>query len=204
MTQQRRRTFFPCRLRRHSSRDKKPLLSCPAPSGCAVDRLRPTDRHRGRNGAARERKTETYNGDHRHLLEERLERVHRRHRHPQRPGQERTHRPRPARHRRERSQPPGPGRPRRDRRRLVQALQRGPRLSGPQARRSELQRPDLRQPLRRRGRRYLLADLVPPERAARRLRPPRKAPAGRSGPFSFLATESADVSPIGFAVAKLA
>ena len=43
MTQQRRRTFFPCRLRRHSSRDKKPLLSCPAPSGCAVDRLRPVD-----------------------------------------------------------------------------------------------------------------------------------------------------------------
>ena len=30
------------------------------------------------------------------------------------------------RHRRERPQPPGSGRPRRDRRRLVQALQRGP------------------------------------------------------------------------------
>ena len=51
MTQQPRQTFFPCRLRRHSSRDNKVLLSCPAPSGCAVDRLRPTDRHRGRNGA---------------------------------------------------------------------------------------------------------------------------------------------------------
>ncbi len=51
----------------------------------------------------------------------------------------------------------------RDRRRLVEALQRGPRLSGPQARRSELHGPDLRQPLRRRGRRRLQPDLVPPE-----------------------------------------
>jgi len=39
-------------------------------------------------------------------------------------------------------------RPGRDRRRLGQALQRRPRLSGPQARRSELHRPDLRQPVR--------------------------------------------------------
>jgi uncharacterized protein (DUF736 family) len=42
---------------------------------------------------ARKRKTETYNGDHRHLQEDRLERVHRRNRHPQRPGQGRAHRP---------------------------------------------------------------------------------------------------------------
>jgi len=48
----------------------------------------------------------------------------------------------------------------RDRSRLVEALQRGPRLSLGQAGRSELQRPDLRQPLRRRRRRDLHPDLV--------------------------------------------
>ena len=69
---------------------------------------------------------------------------------------------------------------RRDRCRLVQALRRGPRLPRAQARRSELQRSDLRQPLRRRGRRYLLADLVPPQRAPRRLsRRSGSRPSGR-------------------------
>ena len=122
MTQQPRQTFFPCRLRRHSSRDKKAFLSGPAPSGCAVDRLRPADRHRGRNGADSNTETETYNGDHRHLQEDRLERIHRRNRHPQRPGQERAHRPRPAPPARTppatgfwsaapRSAPPGPSAP---------------------------------------------------------------------------------------------
>ena len=68
-------------------------------------------------------------------------------------------------------------------RRLVQALQRGPRLSGPQARRSELHRPDLRQSLRRRGWRGLQPDLVPPQRAPGRLTPRIKAPAERPGPL---------------------
>jgi hypothetical protein len=67
------------------------------------------------------------------------------------------------------SQPPRLCWPGRDRRRLVQALQRGPRLFGPQARRSELHRPDLRQPLRRRGRRGLQPHLVPPQRPPERL-----------------------------------
>lgn len=90
-------------------------------------------------------------------------------------------------------QPPGLGRPRRNRRRLVQALERGPRLSGPQARRSELQRPDLRQPLRRRGQRHLLADLVPPQRAPGRLTPgARPRPKGR-GLRRPKATESVTV-----------
>src|SRR3546814_6017934 len=33
---------------------RKPLLCCQAPAGCAVNRLRPVDRHRGRNGAGSE------------------------------------------------------------------------------------------------------------------------------------------------------
>ena len=97
------------------------------------------------------------------------ERVHRRNRHPLGPGQERPHRPRSQPLRREQPQPPRLCRPGRDRRRLGQALQRRPRLSGPQARRSELHRPDLRQPLRRRGRRGLQPDLVPPQRPPQRL-----------------------------------
>ena len=96
------------------------------------------------------------------------QRIHRRNRHPQRPGQERPHRPRGPRHRQD-APATGSCRPRRDRRRLVQDLQRGPRLSGSQARRSELQRSDLRQPLRRRGRRGLQPHLVPPEPPQRRL-----------------------------------
>ena len=61
---------------------------------------------------------------------------------------------------RERSQPPhlcGPGR---DRGRLVEALRGGPRLPLAQARRPLLQRADLREPVRRRGRRRLHPDLV--------------------------------------------
>ena len=53
-----RQTFFPCRLRRHSSRDKKVPPLHQAPSSCAVDRLRPVDRHRGRNGAGSKAETE--------------------------------------------------------------------------------------------------------------------------------------------------
>ena len=52
-------------------------------------------------------------------------------------------------------------RPRRDRGRLVEALQRRPRLPLGQAGRPLVQRADLRQPLRGRGRRGLQPDLVP-------------------------------------------
>ena len=49
--------------------------------------------------------------------------------------------------------------------------------------RPELHRPDLRQPLRRRRRRHLLADLVAPQREAQRrlspITPPRPGPPGR-------------------------
>jgi len=59
-------------------------------------------------------------------------------------------------------------------------LQRGARLSGPQAGRSQLHRSDLRQPLRRRGRRHLQPDLVPRLQAQRRLsRSPRPGQPGR-------------------------
>ncbi len=83
--------------RRHSSRSNK---VAPAPSSaalrsqssphrasatgtprrCGVARLRPPDRHRGRNGAGSEDRTETEHGHHRHLQEDRHQRVHRRHR----------------------------------------------------------------------------------------------------------------------------
>jgi hypothetical protein len=56
-----------------------------------------------------------------------------------------------------------------DRGRLVEALQRGPRLPLGQAGRSFVQRSDLRQPLRRRGRRRLHPHLVPRPPAERRL-----------------------------------
>jgi hypothetical protein len=57
----------------------------------------------------------------------------------------------------------------RDRGRLVEALQPGPRLPLGQAGRSFVQRSDLRQPLRRRGRRRLQPHLVPRPPAERRL-----------------------------------
>ena len=66
-------------------------------------------------------------------------------------------------------QPSGLRGPGRDRGGLVEALQRGSRLSLAQARRPELQRADLRQPLQRRGRRGLHPDLVAPQQAQRRL-----------------------------------
>jgi hypothetical protein len=52
---------------------------------------------------------------------------------------------------------------------VAEALERGPRLSLGQARRSELQCADLREPLRRRRRRDLHPDLVPQPQAQRRL-----------------------------------
>ena len=84
--------------------------------------------------------------------------------------------------RRQRPQPPRLRRPRRDRRRLVEALERGPRLPEPQARRSELHRSDLRQPLRRhrrRGRGGYSPHLVarpPAERRLSRDRAPARTP----------------------------
>jgi len=56
-------TFFPCRCRhRHSSRSQESssfAVRPPAARGCASGRLRPADRHRGRNGAG----SKTENGD---------------------------------------------------------------------------------------------------------------------------------------------
>ena len=170
------------------------ILRCAAAcERCRVDRLRPADRHRGRNGAGskqRSRRTtmatigtfkksgsNEFTGEIVTLsVQAKNVRIV----------------PEASRQRRERPQPPRLRRPRRDRRRLVQALQRGPRLSGPQARRSELHRPDLRQPLRRRGRRRLQPDLVPPQRAATATRPPSNAPPGHTGRGHqlLLATES--------------
>lgn len=60
-------------------------------------------------------------------------------------------------------------------------LQRGPRLSRPEAGRSELQRSDLRQPLRRRGRRRLQPHLVPPQPPQRRVGGLNNAPPGHAG-----------------------
>ena len=63
-----------------------------------------------------------------------------------------------------------------------QALKRGPRLPLGQAGRPELQRADLRQPLRRRGRRGLHPHLVARPQAQRRLsRPSRDASPGPPG-----------------------
>ncbi len=97
----------------------------------------------------------------------RTPRVPGRDRHPERPDQGRPHRPRDQPGQRKRPQPSGLCRPRRDRGRLVEALQRGPRLPLGQAGRSELHRPDLRQP--RRGRRDLQPHLVPQPQAERRV-----------------------------------
>jgi hypothetical protein len=68
-----------------------------------------------------------------------------------------------------RPQPPGLCRSRRDRGRLVEALQRGPRLPLAQARRSELHRAHLRQPVRRRGWRGLHPHLVAQPQEERRV-----------------------------------
>ena len=83
---------------------------------------------------------------------------------------------------RQRPQPSRVRRPGRDRGRLVQALKRGSRLPLGQAGRSELQRADLRQPLRRRGRRGLHPYLVARSQAQRRLSwPSRDASPGPPG-----------------------
>ena len=149
---------------RKSHRRHPPLALRPRCAGCGVDRLRLSDdRHRGRGGrGARKQAKETVTW---------LTSVHSRNpaqeypgrdRHPEPPDQGRPHRSRSQRLQRQSPQPPGLCRPRRDRGRLVEALQRGPRLSLAQAGRSQLQRADLRQPLRRRGRRDLHPDLVAP------------------------------------------
>ena len=63
--------------------------------GCVADRLRPFDRHRGRDGRGLEdsRSQENYHGEHR-LLQEVRQRVPRRDRDAERPGQGRPRRPR--------------------------------------------------------------------------------------------------------------
>ena len=68
---------------------------------------------------------------------------------------------------------------------MVEALQRGPRLTLGQAGRSELQRSDLRQPLRRRRRRDLHADLVPQPQVQRRLSWPGSTPRSSSGALNY-------------------
>ena len=64
---------------------------------------------------------------------------------------------------------------------MVQALKRGPRLPLGQAGRPELQRADLRQPLRRRGQRGLHPHLVARPQAQRRLSRTRQSPARTAG-----------------------
>ena len=109
------------------------------------------------------------------------QRVPGRDRHPQRPDQGRPHRPRDQPRQRQRPQPSRLRRPGRDRGRLVQALKRGPRLPLGQAGRSQLQRADLRKPLRRRGRRGLHPHLVARPQAQRRLSRTRQTPRPASG-----------------------
>ena len=70
---------------------------------------------------------------------------------------------------------------RRNWRSVVQAFRREPRLPLGQAGRSELQRSDLRQSLRRRGRRGLHAHLVPRPQTQWRLRPADEASHGKPG-----------------------
>ena len=70
---------------------------------------------------------------------------------------------------------------RRNRRSVVQAFRRESRLPLGQAGRSELQRPDLRQSIRRRGRRGLHAHLVPRPQTQWRLRPADEASPGKPG-----------------------
>ena len=74
-----------------------------------------------------------------------------------------------------------------DRGRLVEALQRGPRLPFGQAGRSFVQRADLRQPLRRRGRRRFHPHLVSRPPAERRLSRtyPTAPPGPPGGAFRF-------------------
>ena len=69
LAQQRRHNFLPLtahpmfhgpprRVIPRASKKVPPVLSRPRKRGCASDRLRPVDRHRGRNGAGSKRKTE--------------------------------------------------------------------------------------------------------------------------------------------------
>ena len=143
-------TFFPWaspipREPRKSHRRHPPLRS--GPSGCGVDRLRPADRHRGRDGRGLEtaRRSDMANiGTFKksgHEFQGEIVTLS-----LQTKGVRIVPETRPDQ--RQRPQPSGLCRPRGDRGRLVEALQRGPRLSLGQARRSELHRSDLRQPLR--------------------------------------------------------
>ena len=105
--------------------------------------------------------------------------------------------PETQRHQRERPEPPRLCRPRRDRRRLGQALQRGPQLPVGQARRPELQRSDLREPLRRRRRRELHAHLVARPQGQRRLSQPSDTPPGPPGGVLRHGRRDASLTPPG-------
>ena len=81
----------------HSSRGKKAAHPPSSTvfrlaSECVVNRPRPFDRHRGRDGRGLERQQETHHGDHRQLQEDR-QRLHRLDHHPKPSGQERPHHP---------------------------------------------------------------------------------------------------------------
>jgi uncharacterized protein (DUF736 family) len=83
-------TFFPWappipREARKSLRLHPPLRSGPE-DGCVVDRLRPSDRHRGRDGRGLAHCKENYHGFHRHFQEDR-QGLRRRNRHAQRSGE---------------------------------------------------------------------------------------------------------------------
>ena len=150
-----------CAVIPRETRKSPPPSSAVRPaSGCAVDRLRPVDRHRGRDGRGLETVKENSHGDHRHLQEDPVTNS---------PGdivtlslQAKNVRIVPE----NRSNENGPSH-----RVFVGRVEIGAAWSKrsnegrdylwPQARRSELHRADLRQPLRRRGRRGLQPDLVP-------------------------------------------
>jgi len=112
-----------------------------------------------------------------------LKRFPGRDRHPQPAGQRRPHRRGIQPLQRQSSKPPSLCWPGRDRRRLVEALRGRSRLSLAQARRSLLQRSDLREPVRRRGRRRLHPAVVaaPQERRVSSL--PTAPPEQSGGAF---------------------
>src|SRR5579864_7347390 len=83
---------------------------------------------------------------------------------------------------------------------MVEALQRRPRLSLGQARRSELQRSDLRQPLRQRGRRDLQPDHGPAAAspaATEQSQPQRPARIPPGGTFARSRNSLSSTVPIG-------
>src|SRR5579871_6117587 len=117
--------------------------------------------------AARKQSKENYNGEYRHVHQDRAG-LHRRTRHSQPQGQERPPGRGSREQQRERANPPGFRGKGGDRSRLGQALQRGSPVPLGQARRSKLHESHLREPDRGRGRQDPHADLVSAQRPPRR------------------------------------